>query len=77
MKTFAAAAVILALSVSGVLAGDGQKMANLCLSPDAPKHSVDPKTKVANVLCCCNTMNGMCCKYQSFCGGFVMGCICN
>lgn len=34
-------------------------------------------TQVANqVLCCCNTGNGQCCNYQTFCGGFVQGCMC-
>lgn len=29
-----------------------------------------------NVICCCNTYNGMCCGETGFCGGFVPGCYC-
>jgi len=29
-----------------------------------------------NVMCCCNTTNGMCCEETSFCSGFIPGCFC-
>ena len=29
-----------------------------------------------NVMCCCNTTNGMCCAETTFCGSFIMGCYC-
>ena len=76
MKTIAIA-IVLVLMSSGAIAQDGQRLASLCISPDAPKQGINPKTKVATVLCCCNTSNGMCCKNQTFCGGIVMGCFCN
>lgn len=28
------------------------------------------------VLCCCNTSNGQCCKYVSMCGSWIPGCWC-
>lgn len=37
----------------------------------------DPVMVAGNVLCCCDTMNGMCCKWQPACFGFVPGCFCN
>jgi hypothetical protein len=32
--------------------------------------------KPLNVLCCCNTRNGLCCAEQSICMGMVIGCLC-
>ena len=32
--------------------------------------------EVGYVLCCCDTFNGTCCGYTSFCSGFVPGCLC-
>lgn len=32
--------------------------------------------EAGTVLCCCATMNGQCCAYVIFCGGFVPGCFC-
>lgn len=35
-----------------------------------------PYNGATEVLCCCNTMNGQCCNWVSFCSGIVEGCVC-
>ena len=51
-----------------------------CLSPMSAesKQSLLSDGQVAQqVLCCCQTRNGQCCKYVGFCGGFIPGCLCS
>lgn len=50
-----------------------------CLGPDAPKRlNIRVAGSIANnVLCCCQKDDGgQCCKYVTFCGGFIPGCFC-
>lgn len=39
----------------------------------------DPQMQMVagNVLCCCDTYQGMCCKWMPICTGYVPGCFCN
>jgi hypothetical protein len=39
----------------------------------------DPQMQMVagNVLCCCDTYQGMCCKWMPICTGFIPGCFCN
>jgi hypothetical protein len=52
-----------------------------CLRDSAPRtiNVTTPAGGIANnVMCCCPTSNGgQCCKYVSFCGGFIPGCFCS
>lgn len=51
---------------------------NSCMSIEgAQQLAFSENTGAGNVLCCCRTMNGQCCNYVSFCGGFVPGCFCS
>jgi hypothetical protein len=65
--------IILFLLILGC--NDGMKNEQLvgekCLDSNSKKISQ------GNVLCCCNTLRGQCCKYVSFCGSVIPGCFCN
>lgn len=45
----------------------------LWLTSQVPCAVPEPDT---GVLCCCHTRNGLCCAEQTFCGGIIVGCIC-
>ena len=47
-------------------------------TPSSPSGTTCPSPVPVrgSVLCCCQTFNGMCCAYVTFCGGFVPGCFC-
>jgi len=77
LQLFTSAIAALVLASSAMASGrDAQ-----CIRGDAPPkiYVADASSKVVeNVLCCCATGNGQCCKYVSFCGGyFVPGCFCS
>jgi len=46
---------------------------------EKPKCVPEDAAKVSNgkVLCCCQTVNGQCCNYVSFCSGYIPGCFCS
>lgn len=50
-----------------------------CLAPTASAIETGASgSEVAQrVLCCCNTRRGQCCKYVSFCGSVIPGCLCS
>lgn len=47
-----------------------------CQTAEQAQSNATSDQLAQQVLCCCNTYNGSCCKYVSFCGGFVPGCMC-
>lgn len=48
-----------------------------CQTESQAKANATSQQLAQQVLCCCNTYNGSCCKYVTFCGGFVPGCMCS
>ena len=54
-----------------------------CAEMSFPKEEVQmsffsgPAHEEIGPLCCCQTMNGMCCNHQPLCGMLIPGCLCN
>lgn len=70
---------IIALLATGA-STNAERLESECLRPTAaPRISVSDASGgvVENVLCCCATYNGQCCKYVGFCGAFIPGCFCS
>jgi hypothetical protein len=77
MKQFLACLLVsVGLNAGLALASDQ----GACLEATAPqtKSILNADGQVANqVLCCCQTYNGQCCRYVGFCGSFIPGCMCS
>lgn len=48
-----------------------------CQTAEQAQTNSTPDQIAQQVLCCCNTSNGQCCKYVSMCSGYIPGCWCS
>ena len=67
------AALAMSLSFAAETAVEPQQS---CQTAELAQANATPDQLAQQVLCCCNTSNGQCCKYVSMCGSWIPGCWC-